>query len=66
MEIQIGKWHDLTNPWNKKLLLEWLQPLKSSCAMVDRKTTGTNKTYQTGLQKVFKFVLKRKDVELSR
>ena len=49
-----------------KLFLEWLQPLKKSCAMGDRTTTGTNKTYKTGLQNVFKFVLKRKDVELSR
>ena len=49
-----------------KLFLEWLQPLKKSCAMGDRTTTGTNKTYKTGLQNVFKFVLKRKDIELSR
>ena len=49
-----------------KLFLEWLQPLKKSSAMGDRTTTGTNKTYKTGLQNVFKFVLKRKDVELSR
>ena len=49
-----------------KLFLEWLQPLKNSCSMGDRTTTGTNKTYKTGLQNVFKFVLKRKDIELSR
>ena len=49
-----------------KILLEWLQPLKSSSSMGDRTTTGTNKVYKTGLQNLFKFALKRRDVELSR
>ena len=49
-----------------KIFFEWLQPLKNSSAMGDRTTTGTNKTYKTGIQNIFKFLLKRPDVVLSR
>ena len=49
-----------------KIFIEWQQPLKNSCAMGTRTTTGTNKTYKTGLQNVCKFVLKRPDVVLAR